>query len=55
MNNTVLGILIFGVLLLMLVAPFAALAPLMGILLLLALSWFGWTMIKAFVTGKPES
>lgn len=54
MRSPVWMIVLLGILLLSLVAPFAALAPLMVVIFILGLSWIGWALVRALVSGEPE-
>lgn len=54
MNNPLIKLLLIGLLMLMLVAPFAGLAPLMLLLLGLGVCWFIWSLVEAFFTADIE-
>lgn len=54
MNNPLIRILLIGLLMLTIVAPFAGLAPLMLLLLGLGVWWFIWSLVEAFFTGDVE-
>ena len=51
MNNPLIKLLFIGLLMLMLVAPFAGLAPLMLLLIGLGVCWFIWSLVEAFFTA----
>jgi hypothetical protein len=54
MNNPLIKLLLIGLLMLMLLAPFAGLAPLMLLLLGLGVCWFIWSLVAAFFTADVE-
>jgi putative methionine-R-sulfoxide reductase with GAF domain len=54
MNNPIVRLVLIGLLLLMVVAPFAGLAPLMLILLGFGVCWFFWSLVQAFFTADVE-
>lgn len=51
MNNRLLRILLIGLLLMMVIAPFAGLAPMMLILLGIGVCWALWSLVQAFFTA----
>ncbi len=54
MNNPLLKLLLIALLMSMILAPFAGLAPLMLLLLGLGVCWFIWSLIEAFFTAAVE-
>ena len=54
MNNPLVKLVLVGLLLMMIVAPFAGLAPLMLILLALGAGWAFWSLVQAFFTADVE-
>lgn len=50
MNNPLLRIVLIGLLLMMVIAPFAGLAPVMLILLGFGVCWALWSLVQAFFT-----
>lgn len=54
MNNPLIKLLLIGLLMLMVVAPFAGLAPLMLLLLGLGVCWSIWSLVAAFFTADVE-
>jgi hypothetical protein len=54
MNNPLSRILLIGLLILTIVAPFAGLAPLMLLLLGLGVWWFIWSLVEAFFASDAE-
>lgn len=54
MNNPIVKLVLLGLLLMLLVAPFASFAPLMLILLGLGLCWFMWSLVQAFFMADAE-
>ncbi|HEY9905248.1 MAG TPA: hypothetical protein V6D43_22935 [Candidatus Sericytochromatia bacterium] len=54
MNNPLVKLTLVGLLLMMVVAPFAGLAPLMLILLGLGICWFFWSLVEAFFTADVK-
>ncbi|UBF25786.1 hypothetical protein K9N68_30270 [Kovacikia minuta CCNUW1] len=54
MNTTIASILLLGLLLLLLVAPFSALAPLVLIIVVSVSGTMGWTVLRALATGEKE-
>lgn len=54
MNNPLVRLVLVALLLLLVVAPFAGLAPLMLILLGLGILWSFWSLVQAFFTADVE-
>lgn len=54
MNNPIIKLLLIGLLMMLLLAPFAGLAPLMLLLLGLGACWFIWSLVEAFFTADVE-
>ena len=54
MDKTLLMILLLGLLLGFIVAPFSGLALLMIFLLTSAMLWAGWTLVGVFIRGKTS-
>ena len=54
MNNPLVKLVFIGLLLMMIVAPFAGLAPLMLMLLALGTGWAFWSLVQAFFTADVE-
>lgn len=54
MNTPLVRLLLIGLLLLMVVAPFAALAPLTLVLLGFGVCWFIGSLVQAFLTADVE-
>ncbi|HAA32142.1 MAG TPA: hypothetical protein DCE56_36110 [Cyanobacteria bacterium UBA8553] len=54
MNNPLVKLVLIGLLLMMIVAPFAGLAPLMLILFGLGVGWAFWLLVQAFFTADVE-
>ena len=54
MRNPLLMILLLGLILISLVAPFSGLALLMVVLFVSAFLWTTWTLIQAFISGNPS-
>lgn len=54
MNNPLLKLLLISLLMSMILAPFAGLAPLMLLLLGLGVCWFIWSLIEAFFSADVE-
>lgn len=54
MDKTLLMILLLGLLLSFIVAPFSGLALLMILLLVSAILWAGWTLASIFIRGKTS-
>jgi hypothetical protein len=52
MDRTLLMILLLGLLLSFIVAPFSGLALLMIFLLAAAVMWAGWTLLSILIRGK---
>jgi predicted lipid-binding transport protein (Tim44 family) len=51
MNNTVLMILLLGLILMAVLSPFAALAMLMLVIFVSALGWVLWTLVRTLIRG----
>lgn len=54
MNNPIVKLVLLGLLLMLLVAPFASFAPLMLVLLGLGLFWFVTSLVQAFFMADAE-
>jgi putative methionine-R-sulfoxide reductase with GAF domain len=54
MNNPLVKIVLMGLLLMMVTAPFAGLAPFLLILLGLGVCWTVWSLVEAFFTADVE-
>ena len=54
MNNPLVRLVVIGMLLMMLVAPFSGLAPLMLLLLGLGIFWAFSSLVEAFLTADVE-
>lgn len=54
MDKTLLMILLLGLLLSFIVAPFSGLALLMIFLLTSAILWAGWTLVSVLIRGKTS-
>ena len=54
MDKTLLMILLLGLLLGFIVAPFSGLALLMIFLLTSAILWAGWTLVSVLIRGKTS-
>jgi putative methionine-R-sulfoxide reductase with GAF domain len=54
MNNPVVKLVLMGLLLMTVIAPFAGLAPLMLILVGFGVCWSLWTLVQAFFTADVE-
>ncbi|GAB4198910.1 MAG: hypothetical protein Fur006_49120 [Coleofasciculaceae cyanobacterium] len=54
MNNSVVKIVLFGLLLMLVITPFAGVAPLMLILLGLGFIWTIGSLVQAFFTTDNE-
>lgn len=54
MNNPLLKLLLISLLMSMILAPFAGLAPLMLLLLGLGVCWFIWSLIEAFFSADVK-
>lgn len=54
MNRPLLTILLFGLLLITLLAPFSGLALLMVVLFVSAFLWTTWTLLQVFITGNTS-
>jgi len=54
MDRTLLMILLLGLLLSFIVAPFSGLALLMIFLLTSAILWVGWTLVSVLIRGKTS-
>lgn len=56
MQNSVLTILLLGMLLMAVIAPFSVLSILMTVVLLSGVAWMGWLLLKTLLFGdSPES
>jgi len=55
MNNLTLTILLLGLLLMMLLAPFSALALLMIVVLVSTIGWTVWQLLVTLVKGDSEA
>lgn len=55
MNNLLVRLVLIGLLLMLVIAPFASIAPLMLITLGLGIGWFFWTLVQAFFTADVEN
>lgn len=53
-DRTLLTILLLGLLLSFLIAPFSGLALLMTFLLAAAVFWAGWTLVSILIGGKAS-
>ncbi|HEY9726913.1 MAG TPA: hypothetical protein V6D50_10745 [Chroococcales cyanobacterium] len=51
MNNPLVKAGLIGLLLMMIITPFAGLAPLMLIVFGFGVSWFVWSLVQAFFTA----
>ncbi|MCA1993760.1 MAG: hypothetical protein LDL41_17205 [Coleofasciculus sp. S288] len=54
MNNPLVKLVLIGLLLMLVVVPFAGVAPLMLILLGFGVCWFFWSLVQAFFTADVE-
>jgi hypothetical protein len=54
MNNPLVRVVLIGLLLMMLIAPFAGLAPLMLVVFGFGVFWSLGLLVKAFLTGGVE-
>jgi hypothetical protein len=54
MNTHLLKLVLIGLLLMTVMAPFAGLAPFMLILLGFGVCWFFWSLVQAFFTADVE-
>ena len=54
MNNPLVKLVLMGLLLMTVIAPFAGLAPLMLILVGFGVCWSLWTLVQAFFTADVE-
>jgi len=54
MNNPLVKLVVMGLLLMTVIAPFAGLAPLMLILVGFGVCWSLWTLVQAFFTADVE-
>lgn len=52
MNNAVMMILLLGLLMILLIAPFSGLALLMIVLFASAFLWTAWTLVKTLISGN---
>lgn len=55
MNDLLAKILLIGLLLLLAIAPFAGLAPLMLILLVFGLGWAIWSLLQVLIFGEADN
>ncbi|MBE9182604.1 hypothetical protein IQ268_29065 [Oculatella sp. LEGE 06141] len=55
MDKRVLTVLLVGLILISLLAPFSGLALLMLVLFGSTLAWVGWTLLRTLITGNSES
>lgn len=55
MNNTWTKIIIFGLILMLVLAPFAGLAPLLLLLLVAAVASAFWSVLQILVSGKAKN
>lgn len=51
MNNLIVQFALFGLLLMLVLAPFGGLAPLMILLLGFGICWMLWSLVQAFFTA----
>ncbi|HEY9670540.1 MAG TPA: hypothetical protein V6D11_03790 [Waterburya sp.] len=54
MNNVLVKLILFSVLLIMIIAPFAGIAPLMLVLVGLAIASMLWSLVQAFFTTEAQ-
>ncbi len=54
MNSPITTVVLLGVLLLLLIAPLSALAPLTLILVVSVVGLMGWTVMRKLVFGNPQ-
>ncbi|HEY9812401.1 MAG TPA: hypothetical protein V6D31_02520 [Candidatus Sericytochromatia bacterium] len=54
MNNPLVKLVLMGLLLMTVIAPFAGLAPLMLILVGFGVCWSLWTLVQAFFTADVD-
>jgi putative methionine-R-sulfoxide reductase with GAF domain len=54
MHNLLVKLVLFGLLLMLIVAPFAGLAPLMLVVLGFGVCWMLWSLVQAFFTADVE-
>jgi len=54
MNNPLVKLVVMGLLLMTVIAPFAGLAPLMLILVGFGVCWSLWTLVQAFFTADVD-
>lgn len=54
MNNPITTIVLLGVLLLLLIAPLSALAPLTLLVVVSVIGLMGWTVVRILVFGTSE-
>ncbi|WP_179228678.1 hypothetical protein [Leptolyngbya ohadii] len=52
--NPIVTVILLALILVAIISPLAALAPLMLIAAFSVLAWMGWTIIRAFFTGETE-
>ncbi|MBZ8180373.1 hypothetical protein [Oscillatoria salina] len=55
MNNPILTIILITFLLLLVLAPFAGLAPLLLMVLILGVGWAVWLLLQTLVFGAADS
>lgn len=55
MNNIWYKTILFGLLLMLVLAPFAGFAPLLLVLLIVAAYWFFSSILQVLITGKSET
>lgn len=54
MNNLLVNLVLFGLLLILVIAPFAGVAPLMLVLLGFAVCSIIWSLVQAFLTTNGQ-
>jgi hypothetical protein len=54
MNNLLIKLVLFGLLLMLVIAPFAGVAPIMLILLGFGIVWIAGSFIQVLITGTVE-
>ena len=54
MNNIWYKAILFGLLLMLVLAPFAGFAPLLLVLLVAGVAWFFSSILQVLITGKSE-
>ena len=55
MNNILYKAILFGLLLMLVLAPFAGFAPLLLVLLIAGVAWFFSSIVQVLITGKSET